>query len=679
MGLASLTPACGHCGLPSGGAPFCCTGCALASELAREAGTGHAPWKARLTVSLLLGMTVMMLSLFLYAEDVYGAGGGLGWMRGLYRWASAVLATPVVLLLAPPLARTALGGLRGGRATTELLVVLGAAAAWALSIAGVVRGRPTIYFDAAVSALLLASLGRYLEAVARAGASRLLGPRLALAAAPVLAGEPPTPTAPALVAPGTCLTVGPDQVVPLDAVLIDGPVDVDLAVLTGEPGPVTLRAGDAVPAGAIPLATTLRARAVRPASESTLERLAAQARSLAGGARLTRVADAIAGVLVPLTALLALGAGAWWTTHAGLERGIVVALAVALAACPCTYGAATPLVLWLAMRRLLARGVLVRQAATLEALAGARAIAFDKTGTLTAREQVVREIVLAPAVTRDDALALVAALDAGVRHPIAEALVAAAAHAGVAPAVIADRRVQPGVGVTARDQRGAALALRAASDGSGAVALTRGDVSIARFTLGEVLRPEAPATVASLRALALTPRIMSGDAPARVAPIAASLGVDADGGLSPSAKHALVGDAARTIVVGDGANDVLALAGAIGVAIGEGSSLAQGLAPVVLLQPDLRLVPWAISVARRGVQVARRNLTWSLGYNAVFLALAAGGALRPVWAGVSMLGSSLLVLTSTLASMRDEASAPAPAPTPAAVPAPAHAPAEVVA
>ena len=652
MGLAALT-ACGHCGLPSGGAPYCCTGCALAAELAREADAGHEPWKARLTVALLLGMTVMMLSLFLYAEDVYGAGGGLGWMRGLYRWTSAVLATPVVLLLAPPLARTAWRGLRRGRATTELLVVGGAAAAWALSIDGVVRGHATVYFDAAVSALLLASLGRYLEAVARARASRLLGPRLALAAAPVLAGDPPTPTSPALVAPGTPITVPPDHVVPLDAVVSDGPIDVDLAVLTGEPGPITLRAGDRVPAGAIPLAATLHALALRPAHESTLERLASQARSLAQGARLTRIADAIAGVLVPLTVVLALAAGAWWTAHAGLAKGVVVALAVALAACPCTYGAAIPLVLWLAMRRALERGVLVRQASTLEALASARVVAFDKTGTLTERRQVLLEIDATAPTTRAEALAFARGLDDGVRHPIAEALVAAATAELIAPATLRGRHVVAGVGPIATTADGVLVSLRGAADG--AVELVRDGDVLARFTLGEVLRAEAPDAIRATIALGLVPRILSGDADARVGPIAAQLGLDASAGLSPGAKHAALVDPRATVMVGDGANDVLALAGAIGIALGEGSSLAQGLAPVVLLEPDLRLVPWTIAHARRAVRIARRTLAWSLAYNTTFLALAATGTLRPVWAGLSMLGSSLLVLTGTLASMRDDA------------------------
>ena len=235
-----MTPAsaCRHCGLPAGGAEFCCYGCELASELRAEAARGHSSLKARLVVSVLLGMTVMMLSLFLYAEDVYGAAGGLGWLRSFYRWTALVLTAPVVVLLGWPLVR---GAVRFGM---ERLVAIAAAAAYGLSVWGAIADRPLVYVDSAAAALVLASLGRYLEATARARASGVLGRLVDLGGRGAAA-----------IQPGDAVRVPVEQVVPVDVEVRGAPVEVDLGVVTGEPRPVLVAVGEAVPAGAVPLSS----------------------------------------------------------------------------------------------------------------------------------------------------------------------------------------------------------------------------------------------------------------------------------------------------------------------------------------------------------------------------------------------------------------------------------------
>jgi cation transport ATPase len=157
--------ACRHCGLAAastGG--YCCYGCELAAQIAVEGEQKKSELYGLITFCLLLSMIVMMLSLFLFAEDVYqpGADAGLLWMRKAYRVASAVLSTPVVVLLGAPLARRAHGSLRERKLTMDLLVATGALAAYVLSIANIVRGAQGVYFDSATSALVLTTLGRYL-------------------------------------------------------------------------------------------------------------------------------------------------------------------------------------------------------------------------------------------------------------------------------------------------------------------------------------------------------------------------------------------------------------------------------------------------------------------------------------------------------------------------------------
>lgn len=658
---------CAHCGLAARGADlYCCYGCEIAARIAKEGAEEHGNTKAALIVSLLLSMTVMMLSLFLFQEDVYGLAPGAegAWLASAYRIASAVLSAPVILLLGVPALRSAARALQAGRISMELLVTTGAFAAYIVSIHAIVAGRRGVYFDSATSALLLATLGRYLEATGRARAARLLGPSLRRSSEAVLvAGEGGfEPRAPALIVPGDRLRIDSEEALPVDARLLGGPVEVNLGVLTGEPSPVTKRAGDELPAGAVVIAGPIECEALRPARDSTLERLAELANRLsARPTTLQRWADRFAAVLTPLVAAVALGALVVHARRASVEEGVIAALAVVLAACPCTYGVATPLVFWLTLRKALAHGVLIRNAAVLEELSNVRAVAFDKTGTLTERELSVTGIELTGA-SASLVLGWLAALEQGSKHPVGRAIESYASEAGALPASLQERRALPGKGAIAYDGEGIELLLGSSAwlaacgvDGvpGGAasearVLLARGGRVIARVTVGEALRPEAKEAVAALSGRGISSFMLTGDGSRGAARAAAALEIEAFAGLSAEEKvRALEQTGGGVAMVGDGLNDAPALAGARpSFAVHGGTDLARGVAQVSLLTPDLRLVPWTIALAARAFSIARANLIGSTIYNALFLVLAATGALRPVWAGLSMATSSLLVLAS---------------------------------
>jgi heavy metal translocating P-type ATPase len=675
---ASAGPtACRHCGLgaaSTGG--YCCYGCELAAQIAGEGEQRRSELYGLITFCLLLSMIVMMLSLFLFAEDVYQptAKDGLGWMRQAYRIASAVLSTPVVILLGGPLLRRSLQSLRERQPSMDLLVATGAAAAYGLSIFNLIRGRQGVYFDSATSALVLTTLGRYLEASARAKASRVIAPSLQLTSAEFLAtgddGVPRRLGASSILA-GMKLRIDLEETVPVDVRVApeSGHVEVTLGILTGAAAPVTMEPGDEIPAGAVVVSGPLQGIALRGARESTLERLAELARSLKERpSRLQRLGDAFAGALVPLVGLLALATFVVTVIRGSLDHAVVTSLAVVLAACPCTYGVATPLTLWLALRKALAHGVCVRNAAALEELAAVRVVAFDKTGTLTdPKLAVLRADVTGEAGFEGEAEipALLAALEDGSRHPVAQALLGWAADSHSAPAALTDRRMVVGKGVCARDAAGRTLRLGSLqwlldegvtvppSDGEGGaarVALSRDGVLLARFSIGEALRPEAGAAIAALRAQGIDAVILTGDTAEGASDIAAALGIQAHASLTPMGKVDLLAARGKEIaMVGDGLNDAPALAGTgPSFAMDGGTGLARGMAQVTLLRPDLRLVPWAIALARRANTVGYQNLYASTAYNLVFLALAASGTLRPVWAGLSMLTSSLLTLASSL-------------------------------
>jgi P-type E1-E2 ATPase len=326
---------------------------------------------------------------------------------------------------------------------------------------------------------------------------------------------------------------------------------------------------------------------------------------------------------------------------------------------------ATPLVLWLALRKALAHGVCVRNASALEELSAVRAVAFDKTGTLTDPRLAVLRADLTASAAPAEIPGLLAALEEGSRHPVAQALLGWSTDNHSAPATLADRRMVVGKGVSARDAAGRTLLLGSLQwlidegvdvgsevvDAAAArVALARDGVLLARFSIGEALRPEAQETMAALRAQGIEAMILTGDTAEGASDIASSLGIAAHAALTPMGKVDLLAARGKQIaMVGDGLNDAPALAGTgPSFAMDGGTGLARGMAQVTLLRPDLRLVPWTIALARRATAVGYQNLYASTAYNLVFLGLAASGTLRPVWAGLSMLTSSLLTLASSL-------------------------------
>ncbi len=653
---------CLHCGVVASlGDDFCCYGCELAHQLTGSDDDARQRTAAALTVALLLSMIVMMLSLFLYAEDVYEPAREpiYVWFRRASSWGAAVLASIVVALLGPPLARRAGRAVVQGRLTMELLILTAVAAAWSVSMVNVLGGSTTIYFDSATAALVLVTFGRYIEARARARAGGVVGPLIEPAAAPLRAGFDGAlqMLAPANIVPGMNVEVPVDGVVAVD-LRATSPAEVSLAVVHGESDPVVVRVGDTVPAGAVVLCEVLQGTALRDAASSTLaelERLTRMLRERRGP--VLRVADRLAAWLTPVVAVVALASLLWWTHMRDLGVGIQVALAVVLVACPCTYGVITPLITWLTLRKALEHDVCIRDAAVVDALAKVKTVAFDKTGTLTEPlEGVVVETV--NEMLDVDVLVLAAALERDVPHPIARAIVA---RAGVAEVALG-RRVIGSRGVRSTTLGGRSVVVGApgwvAAQGIDvpsrwsdvAAVLALGGRAVGAFRIGERVRADAVVALSRLRGAGTEVAIVSGDRPARVRSAARRLGVSRFASeLRPADKACAVADFDRPALVGDGINDAPAAAVAVAsFAVSNAASLNRGVADVVLLSSNLELVPWTLELARRALALSRQVLIAATLYNVVFVGLAAMGWLRPVWAGVSMLVASVVALVGGL-------------------------------
>jgi Cu2+-exporting ATPase len=685
---------------------YCCYGCLLAQQVTRARGAHGAAESIliRLGLAIFFAMNVMMVSMPTYVPYVYGSNAGDGPLFSVLRVLALAFAAPVIGLLGWPILASAARSLRQGAANTDALIVIGTAAAYGLSVVNTFRGRGAVYFDTAAMLLVLVTLGRYLEARAKAEAGAALratlaptppiATRVGAAAGLALPGVAPTAEAvsPDALVPGDVVRVAPGDAFPTDGEVVEGTGAVDEAALTGEHRAVLKERGSRVASGACSVDGLFHVRVTARAADSAAARIAALlAAARRERAPAERLADRVAGLLVPLVIVIAIGAALVWTWRAGFDTGLLVGLAVLVVACPCGLGIATPVAVWTGLVTAARHGVIVRSAAVLERTAEVDRVFFDKTGTLSGRmpQLVAIDIADGMALAPDEFLARAAALEVGLNHPLAAAIVKLWQHrpasnpaqtqrhgAAIPEAVqtspleltATEVQVVPGRGVrgvvdgerlaagsvrfAAEDLGDAAIEPYATLEGA-AVLLWRPGHLLGALRFAEAPRPEAAAALDELRRAGARVRLVTGDTRANAIVPALVAADDAAVGLLPEDKVAYIRRARRlqasgaVAMVGDGVNDAPALAAAdLGIAVGSATDLARMTADVAIVSDDLRRVPWLILHARRVRTVIRQNLLWAFAYNAGAVCAAAAGALNPLIASLAMLGSSIAVVAN---------------------------------
>ena len=622
------------------------------------------------------GLCMMQVMMYAWPAYVSGEGELPADVARLLQWAGWMMSLPVVLWSAWPFYASAWADCRRGRVGMDLPVAIGVVVTFVASTWSMATGHGEVYFDSLAMFVFFLLGGRWLEMAGRRRAAvdleritrRLPESVERLDGWP--AAAPGVRVAAHRVAPGDVVRVAVGEAFPGDARVLAGESSADESVLTGESRPQPKRAGDAVVAGSFNLTGPLVVRIERTGADSRFGQvLALVERAAAEKPRLAVTADRYARwFLVGVLALAAAaGLGWWW---AGSPRAVWIAVSVLIVTCPCALSLAAPVASLAALGRLARAGVLVTHPQAIETLAGVTHAVFDKTGTLTCEVPALRTVEpLREGVDPARALALAGALEAGSRHPLARALVAAAAEHGSDAAGLAFERIaeHPGQGVEG-DFDGMRWRLGAPPEpapGDGAPAPDAGPPGpvaelsdahgpVARFRFDDGLREDAAEALAGLAAQGVSLSLLSGDRPGAVAAVARRAGIERAVALATPAHklahvQALQASGVRLLMVGDGINDAPVLSRAdVSVAMGQGAPIAQSGADMVLLTDRLAALPFARALAARTLRVTRQNLAWAAGYNAVCVPVALAGYLPPWLAGLGMAASSLAVVANAL-------------------------------
>jgi Cu+-exporting ATPase len=544
-----------------------------------------------------------------------------------------------------------------------------------------------VYFDGAAMILTLILLGRFLEARAKgktsAAIKRLIG--LKPKTARVIKDEREIDLPVELVQKGDVILVRPGEKIPTDGVVLSGVSAVDESMLTGESIPVGKEAGNQVFGATINKTGSFTFKATKIGAETALAQIIRLVEEAQGSkAPIQRIADKVASIFVPIVVSIAVVTFLVWyflVPEPIFSRALLNFVSVLIIACPCAMGLATPTAVMVGTGLGAEKGILIKDAESLEKAYKLNTAVFDKTGTLTKGSPEVTDVL--PADGRDEktVLEIAASIEGVSEHPLATAVLEKSRREGISPLPVTDFEALSGLGVKGvvdgkkvllgntrlMKQQGIALdglaaeAERLSDQGKTSVIVAVDEKPIGLIGLMDVARESAPGAVARLKEMGLTVVMITGDNAQTAKAIAAAVGVD------KVLSEVLPGDKADEIrrlqeegrvvaMVGDGINDAPALAAAdIGIAIGAGTDVAIEAGDITLIKDDLQLVPSAIRLSLRTMKVIKQNLFWAFFYNSLGIPIAAGVLypffgilLNPVFAAAAMALSSVSVVSNSL-------------------------------
>lgn len=653
----------------------------------------YVDFKRRLWITAPLALAVFLLEMGSHVGIPFADWIG----HRAFGWLQFALATPVVWFCRI-FFRRAWNSALNRSPNMWTLIGLGTGAAYLFSIVSLLvpgilpaqmqdgMGMTPVYFEATAVILVLVLVGQVMELAARERTGDAIRALMDLApkTARRVSGDAEEDVPLDALHSGDILRVRPGESVPVDGVVTEGRSSVDESMITGEPVPVEKVAGEAVTGGTLNKTGSFLMEAQNVGDDTTLNRIVQMVASAQRSrAPIQAVADRVAGYFVPAVVACALLAFAlWWVfgPSPALSYAFVAAVSVLIIACPCALGLATPMSIMVASGRGAHAGVLIRDAEALERFAKVDVLIVDKTGTLTEGRPSLTDVV-PQGIEEADLMTLVAALERGSEHPLAEALVAGAKEHGASRKDCRDFEAVTGKGVTGTvegrkvalgnaalmadltvqtgDLADRAKALQ--SEGKTAMFVAVDGQVAGLVAVADRIKQTTPKAIRALHDLGLRIVMATGDAEATAQAVARELGIDeVHAGVSPEEKGALVrklkGEGLSVAMAGDGVNDAPALAEAdVGIAMGTGADVAVESAGITLVKGDLTGIIRARKLAEATMRNIRQNLFFAFVYNTAGVPIAAGilypflgVLLSPMVAAAAMSLSSVSVIGNAL-------------------------------
>ncbi|MEZ5045097.1 MAG: cation-translocating P-type ATPase [Saprospiraceae bacterium] len=583
-------------------------------------------------------------------------------------WVQFALCLPVYFIGAWHFGRSAISSLKGGVPNMDVLIFIGSTAAFIYSVIGLVLQVPDyIFFETAATIITLVLIGNWMERKAVAQTTSAIGDLSRLQ----------VETAQKVMPSGTIITIKKEELekgdilqvnegdkIPADGIIIEGIVEVDESMLTGESLPLAKKPGDKVIGASLLVSGNLQMEVSTVGQDSVLNQMIELVKTAQQDKPdIQRLADKISAIFVPVVLTIALLTffGGYLIFGFSAQAALMNAIAVLVISCPCAMGLATPTAVMVGVGRLAKSGILVKGGQTVELFSRIKYLVFDKTGTLTTGQFKLEKIDYEQA-DRRKVNSLIHQLEQRSSHPIAKSLVAEMAQLPNGHDLdLFDFEEKKGLGISAKDgagneyQIGSARILAAPTPDNVKyqVFLLENRQLLASVALQDDIRPEAKRTIDKLRKAGVETIILSGDQVEKTAAVANKLGVSNFAGEQlPSEKLNRI-DALRkeglTAMVGDGINDAPALAKAdIGISLGGASQVAIQSAQIILLNPQLDRIFQALIISRYTVKTIKQNLFWAFAYNIVAIPIAAAGFLNPMWGALFMAFSDVIVIGNSI-------------------------------